>query len=52
MQWLKDSRFMNYMEKLNRNEYVEEKKLTTHPGRILIFLAMPPVGLGPRTLVP
>lgn len=28
------------------------EQLTAHPGRILIFLAVPPVGLGPRTPVP
>lgn len=28
------------------------EQLTAHPGRILIFLAMPPVGLGPRAPVP
>ena len=32
MRWLKDSRFMDYMEKLNRNEYVEEKR-TDHASR-------------------
>jgi len=28
------------------------EQLTAHPGRILIFLAVPPVGLGPRASVP
>lgn len=31
---------------------MEQRKLTAHPGRILIFVAVPPVGLGPRTPVP
>lgn len=31
---------------------MEQRKLTAHLGRILIFVAMPPVGLGPRTPVP